>query len=352
MDSSEINDVRVKKNFSGKSFSGYKLSDVKQILLTELLRENINDAFYWTSELLCCGQILAIWDILTSFVTNYVGISNPKLCVYLEIKKKEFDKILRSGYTHNTLLLRNNQNIQKMLCEIVIVICKSPKCNAFEQMKTFIADDFMFNNMKDRLKAPNDTLAKPFLLEDDPVELFIALNEFVYELQQKKTSFWNTMYWLEWILQYERFCKNNGTTLVASSRNVPVVNMYKKDVIWIIWDIILAHSASYDILKRITNSLFSLFCMDFKSAHKQKRKSILFLAIQLIVQKTIVDFDTPIILKKESIENAPIIVNHVFSKIKEHEIAPNTGYLFDGICERSQLEQTHDKLTKLNTINM
>ena len=94
MDDIDINDIRTLNKFKSQTFSGYKLSEVKIAFITQLKNENINASLFWCFELLCSGNIFAIWDIFITFIGQYTSISNPKLIIYISAKIKEFDNLL------------------------------------------------------------------------------------------------------------------------------------------------------------------------------------------------------------------------------------------------------------------
>ena len=55
-DITEINDMRDKKEFKSKSFSNYKLTEVRNQLISTIKTDNIIDSFYWLFELFFSGH--------------------------------------------------------------------------------------------------------------------------------------------------------------------------------------------------------------------------------------------------------------------------------------------------------
>ena len=77
---------------------------------------------------------------------------------------------------------------------------------------------------------------KNIFLKKDPKELFIALNEFSYSIYKK--DYINCCYWYEWIIEFETTCKKNKKPCIAEPRNYNILNKFRTNVVWIIWDIL------------------------------------------------------------------------------------------------------------------
>ncbi len=50
MNDNEINDIRLSKDFKGMTFSKFKRSEVKKLLIKELFNENLEQSLYWSIE--------------------------------------------------------------------------------------------------------------------------------------------------------------------------------------------------------------------------------------------------------------------------------------------------------------
>ena len=113
-DNSEINDMRLPKEFRGVTFSEYKKLLVRNELVRAMLSNKIEPACYWCAELICAGHFMDVWEAILFFVGKYIHIGNPKIVVYLEKRYDVFRSILNQGEMLNELQLRNHPIIRKL----------------------------------------------------------------------------------------------------------------------------------------------------------------------------------------------------------------------------------------------
>ena len=274
MDDIDINDIRSIDKFKSQTFSGYKLSEVKLALAIQLKNENINASLFWCFELLCSGNIFIIWDIFIIFIGQYISISNPKLIIYISAKIKEFDNLHKNGYINNEMLLRNNIKCRELLSEIIYILTLSAKKPSLEKIKILKDTDFILENISSKFKAPNTIYIENIFKDDDPLEIYAPLNELAYSLHNDNMNknLWNSLYWIELILQYEKIAKDKNIKLIAHYRNIIGVNdIFKKDYIWILWDIILYDSKTRPLQHKVLYSLLELYSYKYKPGYKQKK---------------------------------------------------------------------------------
>ena len=65
MNSYEINDKRLIKEFAGISFSGFKKNDAKKQLTKNIVDGRVEEANYWAAELICSANFLDLWEIFS-----------------------------------------------------------------------------------------------------------------------------------------------------------------------------------------------------------------------------------------------------------------------------------------------
>ena len=353
-----INDVR--NTFKNITFSNFQKSKARYELIKSLCDEKIENACYWSAEFICSGHYLELWDIILYFVYKYIHNGNPKLALYLNMRYNNFETIINNGYSQNILVLRNNDKIRKLFCEIICVLCYSVKKNVICEIKLDKHESFDISSMSERFKAPNVSYIEYILKDDDPKELIIPINELVYNLINKNII--NVYYWLEWIIEYENICKKKKKKCACENRSfAPKGSTH--DIIWIIWDILLYYSDpsltsrtynlhsnnnnnnNNEIKYKIIKSLLELFVIKYSNSVKKKRKYIMYFAFALLIEHN--PINSAIITYPEKIEAIVSKIDNIYKDIKKNEISPKTDYLFTNL-NKSNIEKTMEKIELIN----
>ena len=351
MNETDINDIRIIKDFKRISFSKYQKQKVKQELITNIYNNKIENACYWSAELICAGAFIDLWDIIINYTSKYIHIGNPKLPIYIQMRIQNFKEILKNGYIDNELQLRNNTKIRKLFCELICILCFSPKKHSFESIK-IKNDEFDMTQLTNRLKASNISFSADFFLKEDPKELFIPINEFAYHISKDSKNTVYACYWVEWLIQFELICKNKKQKTFCERRDfVPVLTNNQMDLIWIIWHGIIkeADKRNNKLLVKIIKSLLDIFCIKYTNSCKTKRKYIIYFAISLLTET--INYNVKIINNQDYINNIIGKIDYIYKDIKKNEIAPKTDYLFTGISSKSNLDKTIEKIDKMNEMN-
>ena len=351
MNDSEISDIRKITEFKGMTFSKYKKSLVKKELLKCLDNDKVEQACYWSAELICAGLYADIWDVILTYISKNIHLGNPKLPIYINMRFQNFKEIVNNGYVDNELSMRNNSKIRILFGEIICVICLSNKKHKLEKI-TVQSEEFDMTQLTLKLKAPSILYIQPIFKKDDPKELFIAANEFAYQISKDSLQSVNACYWVEWIIEFESICKKKKQACFCERRSfIPVPEKFQMDVIWIVWDIILyeAKKKKQGIQFKILEALLELFCLKYSVGIKKKRRFILYQAILLLTER--VNYNVNIISDQKIIEGVTSKIDVIYKQIKKNEIAPQTDYLFNNIG-KSNLEKTIEKIDKMNSMNV
>ena len=343
----QINDIRMISDFKGESFSKYKKTDVRKELLNSILNGKIEHACNWSSELICAGQFLDLWDIILTFLGKHIHLANPKLAIYLDMRYEKFKNIISSGYGDDLLRLRNNPTIRSMFAEIICIICSSNKKHSFQGIKINKNEEYDITHMSNKLKAPSVSYAQTFYRKDDPKELFIAINEFAYHISPDSNNGLQACFWLEWIMEFQSICmKKKEKCLCERRSNIPVDDKFQMDPICLLWEVIINNSKNIDNIKiKILNSILKLYCLKYTPSVKKKRRYLIYYAISILTEKY--DTKIEIIKDKELVETVVKKINSVYKQIKKNEIGPKVDYLMTDI-RKSSLEKTIDKLQMIN----
>ena len=206
-------------------------------------------------------------------------------------------------------------------------------------------------NITEKLVADNVAYAQIVFLASDPKELFIAVNELAYHISPKSKNLSLCRYWIMWILEFDRICTSKKKHCKAERRSfIPVESKYQMDPIWIVWELLLGESSKRGHgIKKIMGSLLSLFCIRFTPASKKRKKSILYFALELLIEY--VDLTIPLQTDIQVIERVKDKINIIYKQVKKNEHSPNTSYLFNNTISSNNLEKTIAKLEKMSELN-
>jgi len=111
------------------------------------------------------------------------------------------------------------------------------------------------------------------------------------------------------------------------------------------------------LTQKIIKSLLRLYCVRFTPGVRKKRRYLIYFAISLLT--TEYDGKIEMINDRLIIETAVANINGIYKQIKQHEISPDTDYLFSsagysggGASDKNgDLERTIKRLEALNSMN-
>lgn len=352
-DVTEINDIRGPTQFKGISFSKFKKSDVRKQLIENIKNGKIEPACYWSAELVCSGHYMELWEIILHYAGKHIHLGNPKIVLYLEKRFEIFRNLISQGQYLNELQLRNNPTIRKLFAEIICTLTLSNKKHSFEPIKINREEEFDMTQMTERLKAPNIQFIEAIFQKEDPKELFIAMNEFAYNISNEKKSMVGASYWIEWTIDFEAICKKRKTNIICQAR--PFVSVEKKfrfDTIWILWDILFYYSGltNNQYIDVLMKSIFNIFSIKYTTASCKKRRYLLYFAVALLTE--------PVPSNIEVMNNKPLIqsiidkINSIYKQIKKNEDSPNTDYLFANLQKENTFEKSMMKMDLVNSMDI
>jgi hypothetical protein len=350
-----INDIRETSSLRGYTFSKYKTSDVKRQFLDTMLNGKIEPACYWCAELVCAGHYGDIWEVIFNFVGKYIHTANPKIVVYLEQRYSVFRNIMSRGGFASELELRNNHTIRQLFSEIITIATLSVKKNSFESVKIKRETEFDMIQMKERLEAPSIKFAEEILHPDDPKEIYIAVNEFSYNIGSKKSNMLKACYWIEWLIEFDILCRKRKQPCICKRRSVNVDKKNQCDVIWVLWDSLIYYSKNAKVnppmAKKLILSLKELFTAKYTPGATKKRKFLLYFAVEIITEHYSLENELFTQHTKQMLSVVSNKINFLYKQIKNNEESPNADYLFNNLDTEHNFERSLRQLELLNSVD-
>lgn len=320
-----IEDTRVK--FKTNTFSNYKKSLVLKKLIHAMYYQKLEEAFFWTGELICTHLYLDLWNTYVVFYSKYIHISNPNLCKLLKKKFQDFKTI--SENTCNDYALRNKQEIRELFCFVTMIMAYSSKETILDDLNYKF--NFKIENIYENLQAPNMEYVKFIYHQHDPKEYIIPFNELIYHLQETKNTIY-IHYWINWIINYDQLCSSKKKKILCVQREYFYAKNEKqsRNIIWILWDIFFKISINKSQqVKDTLKCLLDLFCIKYGTSVNKRRKSVLYNCVSILCSQSI-DFTIPILRNKNVLDDLEHNVYIIFEQLKKIEIIENKEESRDG----------------------
>lgn len=353
-DATLINDIRDSGDFKGITFSNYKKTEVKRVLMENMSKGKLEPACHWCAELLCSGHLMDVWEIILYFVGKHIHLGNPRLTVYLENRYNIFRNIMSQSNFTCELQVRNHENIRRLFAEIICIVTLSPRKHSFEPIRINRVEEFDITHMTEKLKAPSVKYAEPIFQKEDPKELYIAVNEFSYSISRDGMNLMRACYWVEWVIEFDAICKKRREVCRCQRRTyAQVENKFQKDIIWMLWDALIHISTEEghsEFVQRTLQSILHLFCIKYTTACCKRRRYLLYFAIGLMTETVPTHVEIITLEHKKIMASLVDQVHMVYKQIKKNEVSPHTDYLFTNVEKQNNLEKSIKKLGILDSM--
>ena len=342
-DKYKILDNRLNEEFKQKTFSGFQKKDIISALFKSIDQGKIENALYWCTECIISGYTMKIWEKLLNYSFKIVHINNPRLPIFLYKKNNIlFNQIKRLDIKNKDyLVLRNSQMIRNLLADIIVTIITSEKKLKFDKLIKIKEEDF---NIKNKLQANLNILPSHILRFDDPEEFKIIINEIFFHLKNQLSGYDKAIYWIIWILEWEKKHKKNKEDWIIPKRDVNIKKDKDKcDFIWIIWETIFEELKCRDnkLLTTIIKVLYSLFIHEYTSGKRTERMFIVYNAIGHLTNK--IDYNKNIRLNEVLYIQTQSNINKMYEIMKKNEK--------NNIIVSKQLDKKESKNLKKKDLN-
>ena len=130
--------------------------------------------------------------------------------------------------------------------------------------------------------------------QEDPMELYIPVNELAFCLRPETRDSIRALYWVSWILTYaSKFKADKKQYLVCSYRsNEYVDEKYLRSPIWIVWSAVMEavkSSPQVGTLNPYIDALYKMYCLRWGQGELRKRLPFLITAIIFVCESTTID---------------------------------------------------------------
>ena len=281
-----INDTRKPFEFNKKTYSGYLKKDVFDILFKKIDESGLEEVCIWCSEIVVSGYYEELWEKIILYYCKYINVNSPYVPYHIFIRLNTFLRInKKEEFKANFLELRNSQEIRNHFCELVSILTNATKMRKPIPLPKISANDFSKKVFEDKLRAKDFLISVKILTKTDPQELTVIVNEFSHHISDNHFSMTQALYWLSWILEWEKTNIKKYGVYSCSTRDIRGIdNKSKKDFIWIFWEILLFESnkRNNEQLDIQIRSLMEFFKYKYSSSKKRKRIYIFINAMQLL----------------------------------------------------------------------
>jgi len=318
-----IQDSRELKDFSTKTFSGYKKSEVINSVLKSIEEKKIENACFWATECIVSGYTVSLWNKLLIFAFKIIHINNPRLPSYLLRKHTIFYNQLRAidyKKQNNILLVRNSQMIRNLFFDIITVLATSLKTKRYDKSVKIEDSDFNWIVIQSKIQSSMNILPDNILLFHDPDEFQIIINEIYTMCKNKEFGYDKCRFWTAWLMKWISLHKKKKKPLNISTRDIINIDpKYCSDISWLLWSVIF-EEAKQRKEKEITdqiNSLYLLYKHDYTSGKQTSRISYIYNAYGLLTHE--IDFSLPIHQEYDITIQVQTNVNKMFFMKKEFQ---------------------------------
>ena len=268
-----INDTRKQYEFNKKTYSGYKKTDVFNLLNKNIIIGKLEDVCNLGVECVISGYFEDLWEKILEIYTKFININSPYISYYLFNRLVLFIRISKQEYFMQTPLdMRNSQQVRNMFCEILSILNNCTKHRTILKLIKINKTDFNPEYFKKRLTATDYSKSINILEKEDPKELLFVMNEISLHLDINNYNLNHCIYWLSWILEWEKLNILKKNKFDCAFREIKDINpKFKRDFIWILWDIIIkeGEKRNNDLLNQL-KSLYEFFKYKYTQSKKKK----------------------------------------------------------------------------------
>tara|TARA_B100001057_G_scaffold487417_1_gene570123 strand:- start:2906 stop:4180 length:1275 start_codon:yes stop_codon:yes gene_type:complete len=347
-----INDSRTIKDFKFQTFGGYSKKQVLKELDKSIQDSNVEKSIHWMMQLYFSGFIDSLWDKFMIISCKNININNPNLPIMMYNRHIKIKKILedKKFSKDNILHLRNHEEIRNLLIEMLLYITLSKK-KKLSTLPKIDKKDYILDNFKKKLQANSVEIITNIFVTEDPSEIRIAGNEMTNSLLKDDSH--KALYWLNWILEWEKINTKKYGKYECGYRNViGIESKLNRDVIWLIWNIIKKvkerkFGNGNTLINSNIDALWNLYIYKFSLGQKTKKINYILWSIEYLTNK--IDWKIPIIDRPYILYQTMLNITSFIVNMKSQQINNKShNYLLNNLVIQNNYlaPQNIDKMKK------
>lgn len=322
-----IDDDRSIKEFKKETFSGHSKNDVVKAMGGAIEIAQYEYAIHWAYELLCSGLVDTLWNGLFNVYVDQVNRMNPLLIIYLCHRFYSEFIPLRESHLGDITRIRNSVSARKIIMEVVGLLCMSHKGKLPVYPKV-TAEDYEAVSIRSVCKAPASNYANSILKQSDPVDIYIPINELAYAIREENKDCVGALYWIKWLMEWDKQLKKAHEPLKCEDRSVPGVDdKYRRDVVWVIWEVINKEVSSRVMfrnqLEKVMGGLFKAYLYQWEPSSKTTRKNYLVYAVVLLTDN--IEWNVDICKDRIFMKGLVLKTDDFMMEFKNHEKKVSTA---------------------------
>jgi hypothetical protein len=289
-----VEDSRTVVDFQKFTFSGHLRTHVFKVLDENIKLGHADYTCYWILELMCSGLVHSCWNTLFLSAAQHINRGAPQTFLYLSRMYERFAP-LEQQYSLMTMTdIRNNSEARQLLCEVgaSLALTRKAKLPSLPMIKP--DHDFTPLVIQEMLKAPSNAYARTIMKQEDPMELYVPINEFAYSLRPETRDASKALYWISWILKYaSKYKEDQKTYLVCGYRsNDYVEEKFLRSPIWILWAVVLETMRTSPQSPTVTpyiETLYKMYCLRWGQGDLKKRIPFLTTSVLYLCESNTLD---------------------------------------------------------------
>ena len=282
----EIHDTRTVADFQTFTFSGHARSQVLKSLSESIHLGHADYACFWALELLCSGLVHSLWTTFFECTVIHIHRLCPNAILYIANAYERFAAIEQHYPIQAMTQIRNREDARDLVCRTaaVLALCRKEKPPKLPTIKP--EHDFTQQTIRENTRATTQNASIDVVLEGDPYELRVPINELCYELHPNVRDATKALYWIAWIFKYCSVAKKTTKQTVnfAPRPNEAVDAKFSSHPIWLCWSAVFDAARSNPHVKPFLEALFNMHNLRWQPGLFKSRVPFLLCAVILLCE--------------------------------------------------------------------